>query len=462
MEDAEIYVPGIKSALNPALYPANREFFHSHAHMTLFPNLIAGSVRLTHLSWDWAVFLWHFASIFLFLLACWQIGRLAFREPLAAWGGVALVGSLLTIPVAGTALYIMDQYLTTRALSTPATLFVLVNAIERRWIRAGLWLVFTGLIHPLMVGFALAYVVLFLWTDRQNLASAPSTPAATRAMILLPMGLFPPVTDAYREVLQTRSYFFLLRWEWYEWVGIFAPLLILEGFRRIGRRLGLPVFARLCQATIFFAVIFFTAAVVITIPARFANFAELQPMRCLQLVYILLFVFAGGLLAQFVLKRSVWRWLVLFVPICAGMFYAQRQLFPATAQVEWPGVQSSNDWVQAFIWVRDNTPNDAYFALDPRFMQAPGEDQHGFRAIAERSRIADRAKDSGVVSMFPQLAESWREQVRSLDGWKSFRAEDFRRLKQTSGVNWVIVQQPGVTGLSCPYQNSAVLVCRVE
>jgi hypothetical protein len=98
-EDGEIYVPGIKHALNPALYPQNTDFFMSHGSMTIFPHLVAGSVRITHLCWDWALFLWHFGSIFLFLLACWQIGRLAFREPLAAWGGATLVASLLTIPV---------------------------------------------------------------------------------------------------------------------------------------------------------------------------------------------------------------------------------------------------------------------------------------------------------------------------------------------------------------------------
>jgi len=47
VEDAEIYVPGIKKLLNPALYPYNQAFFASHARMTLFPNLIAGSIRLT-------------------------------------------------------------------------------------------------------------------------------------------------------------------------------------------------------------------------------------------------------------------------------------------------------------------------------------------------------------------------------------------------------------------------------
>ena len=61
VEDGELYLPGVKKALNPALYPFNGQFFLSHAHMTAFPNLIAASVRLTHIPFDYAVFLWHFA-----------------------------------------------------------------------------------------------------------------------------------------------------------------------------------------------------------------------------------------------------------------------------------------------------------------------------------------------------------------------------------------------------------------
>ena len=37
IEDAEIYVPGIKKLLNPALYPYNAVFFASHARLTFFP-----------------------------------------------------------------------------------------------------------------------------------------------------------------------------------------------------------------------------------------------------------------------------------------------------------------------------------------------------------------------------------------------------------------------------------------
>src|SRR6202008_4077626 len=109
VEDAEIYLPGVKKALNPALYPANTAFFLSHAKMTIFPHLIAGSVRLSHIPVNAALFLWQFAAIFFILWACWRIGYFAFRDSLAAWGGVALVASLLTIPVAGTALYHIDQ-----------------------------------------------------------------------------------------------------------------------------------------------------------------------------------------------------------------------------------------------------------------------------------------------------------------------------------------------------------------
>jgi hypothetical protein len=76
--------------------------------------------------------------------------------------------------------------------------------------------------------------------------------------------------------------------------------------------------------------------------------------------------------------------------------------------------------------------------------------------------MADRVKDSGAVSMFPQLAETWRAQVRSLDGWKDFKKPDFERLRQQYGVTWVLLQTKTLPDLPCPYQKSTVLVCRLD
>jgi hypothetical protein len=452
VEDAEIYLPGIKKALNPDLYPHNQAFFASHAHLTFFPNLIAASVRFSHLPLDYALLVWHLLSIFLLLLACWQVGRLCFASPRACWGGVALVAALLTIPVAGTRLFLMDQYLNTRSLSTPMLVLAIVNAVEHKWMRAGLWLGLTALIHPLMVVFGFTYVVLVIALERRERFSA--------AWLFLPFGLFPPVTDAYREILNTRSYFFLLRWRWYEWLGIFGPIALLWWYRRLARSHDLGRLRLMASALIVFELIFFAAGLVITIPPRFANLAELQPMRVLHLVFILLFIFSGGLLAEFVLRDKLWRWLLLFLPLCLGMWYAQRQLFPATSHLELPWTRTRNDWVRAFLWIRHNTPRDAYFALDPRHMGLPGEDQHGFRAVAERSMLADALKDSGAPSMFPQLSAEWQRQVRAQAGWNGFQLADFQKLRQRFGVDWVVLEH-SVAGMECPYRNSAVLVCKI-
>jgi hypothetical protein len=95
-------------------------------------------------------------------------------------------------------------------------------------------------------------------------------------------------------------------------------------------------------------------------------------------------------------------------------------------------------------------------------MEIEGEDSNGFRAIAQRSMLADAAKDSGAVTMFPPMAEEWQRQVQAQNGWKNFQPQDFARLQATYGVNWVILQQPGLSDMDCPYQNQAVAVCRLN
>jgi hypothetical protein len=62
-------------------------------------------------------------------------------------------------------------------------------------------------------------------------------------------------------------------------------------------------------------------------------------------------------------------------------------------------------------------------------MTLPGEDEHGFRAIAERSRLADVMNDSGAASMFLNLSSEWEDQANALSGWQTFRREDVKRLR---------------------------------
>jgi hypothetical protein len=55
----------------------------------------------------------------------------------------------------------------------------------------------------------------------------------------------------------------------------------------------------------------------------------------------------------------------------------------------------------------------------------------------------------------------WKEQVDARRGWKEFQRPDFLRLKARYGVDWVVLQQPGARGLSCPYQIKAFSYARI-
>jgi hypothetical protein len=464
-EDAEIYLPGVEKILHPGLFPAGQEFFASHASLTIFPNLIAFSLRVTHLPFEAGLFLWHVASVFLLLLACWELSSLFFPTARARWGGVSLMAALLTIPVAGTALYIMDQYLNPRNLAAFAVIFAVARILEKKYVRAVLWLAFAASVHPLMAAFAFSFCFLLVIAEKLEKGGATSVPlnAGTGLAALLPfrISLDPPTSPAYHAAAMRHHFHYVQLWQWYEQLGILAPVLLFWWFARIARARQWRQLELVCRALIVYDLIYFFAALVVDLPARFESLARLQPLRSLHLLYMLLFLIMGGLLGEFVLKNRVWRWLALFVPLSVGMFVAQRDLFPASAHVEWPGVAPKNQWGQAFVWVRENTPVDAVFALDPGFMQIRGEDTTGFRCLAQRSRLADLSKDSGAVSMFPPLAEEWWSEVQAQTPWTSFHAEDFLRLKNKYGVSWVVVQQPGVAGLNCAYQNAAVRVCRI-
>ena len=460
-EDAEIYLPGVERILHPELFPAGREFFLSHASLTLFPNVVAFSLRATHLPMEAGLFVWHVVSIFLLLVACWELSGLFFSSARARWCGVALVAALLTIPVAGTALYIMDQYLNPRNLAAFAGIFMLTRTLEKKYVQALLWLVFAACMHPLMWVFPFSFCLLFVVMEQLENYRKSGRQAGLASLLWLSMPLAPAASQAYHEAAKRHAYHYIQNWHWYELLGIVAPLMLFWWFGRIARRREWRMIERVSRAFIAYGLIYLIEAVVFDLPARFEALARLQPLRSLHFLYIVMFVMMGGFLGEFVLRNRVWRWLLLFVPLSVGMFLGQRALFPASAHLEWPGMASKNPWAQAFVWIRRNTPVNAVFALDPFYMDIPGEDEIGFRCKAERSRLADGVKDNGVVSMFPPLAEEWWAQVQDQSPWSKFGLEDFARLKDKYGVSWVIVRAPGGVGLDCSYQNDTVRVCRL-
>jgi len=496
LEDDAFYLAAIKKNLNPALFPHDADFFRLQFQATIFDKLIAFSVRLTHLPLAWAALLWQLAAIFLLLHGCWRIARRCFSDGAAQWAAVGLVAALLTLPVSGTGILLADQYLHPRTLATAAILAAVVAVIDRRPWLAGILLAVAFAIHAIMASFGIVFCA-FLWWSLRGWRRESTVAAALLPLgYVIPFGwIFEPASDAWRQAAATRSFYFIARWAWYEWFGIFAPLALLIGLKYFlqGRvkvatsdsSVESTALVPLVVALIYYGVFQTVAGLAIMLPPSLERLRPFEPMRYLHLLYLMFFLIVGGLLGRYVLRRHFYRWALLFVPLGAGMFYAQREMFPATAHLELPGVATQNSWLDAFTWIRQNTPVDSLFALDPHYVELPGEDYHGFRALAERSVLADAVKDGGMAARVPRLAPRWLKEVRAQSAWKNFQAADFARLREQFGVNWIILSHSdalvangaGVSalisnpvtanareqaaGITCPYQNRELLVCRL-
>jgi hypothetical protein len=209
------------------------------------------------------------------------------------------------------------------------------------------------------------------------------------------------------------------------------------------------------------------AGILLMMPSALERLRPLEPMRYLHLLYVLFFLISGGLLGSYVLRRRVYRWILLFLPLATGMFCAQRYLYDSSEHLELPFFHSRNDWLQAFAWIRTNTPVDSLFAVDPHYEALPGEDHHGFRALAERSVLADYEKDAGMAARVPSLAPRWLKEVNARNGWIHFGPADIQRLKNDFGVTWFIFSRADElfsvkqSNIVCPYENQSLKVCHL-
>ena len=461
-DDGAVYLPAVVHSVHPDLYPYGAEFFESHADLSIFTAVVGASARFFHLTVEWTVFLWHLLSVFAYLLAAWRLASVCFESARARWSAVVLSAMVLTVPAAGTALVLMDPYLTARSASTPLSMLAIVAFLAGNRREAIFWLTLTTLVHPQMALFAAGCLVVLSLPAKWTAPLFELSPWANATAAAVPLGFsFSPATPEYHQALEMRTFLSVLHWRWYEWAGVAAPLALLFAFSQVQPRGATPAFRRISRALTLSGVVATAVAVVFASSSRLETFLRLQPMRVFQLIYIVFFLLLGGLLGEYVLKSRYWLWAGLFAAIGAGVFLVQRDVYASSRHIEWPGAAPVNPWVAAFLWVRDNTPTNAVFTLDPYYIELPGEDQHGFRGIAQRSVLTDHFKDSGVVSLFPQLAPGWAREQAAQEGWTHLELSDFQRIAEIYPVSWIVLQGATPEGLNCPYRNEAVSVCRI-
>jgi hypothetical protein len=464
VEDAEIYIPAAKKLLDPDLYPFATEFFLSHEHLSLFGQILAWTARLTHLSMDWTIFLWYIVTLFLFLVSSWLLVAACFRTSRARWGSMLVVTAVMTMPATNTGLLLMDPYLTARSFSTPLTLVSLGLLLRQRYSLAALATLLMFAIHLQMTVYFIGFAGV-LWVVKKSVKPARErVPVLAGGAALFQTG-FPlaPAQDPYREALYARDFYFLSNWTWYHWIGMLAPLAFLAWFWKGKLRGTTTEFQRLSCALIPFGLISILAAAVLTSSHVLDTFARLQPLRCFHLITLVFVLLLGGVVGEYAGKGRPWAVAAIFLPLAAGMCFVAHETYPHSAHIEAPWANtSSNAWVNTLLWVRGHTPKDAVFAVDSRYFKDRGVDVHGFRAISERSDLADYFKDGGVVALFPDLAPEWKQMSNATYGLNNFSAVDFARLAREYPVTWTVIHGSAPAGMDCPYQERGYDVCKIH
>ncbi len=459
-DDAGIYVAGIRAMLDPRLFVADAEFVTAHTHLSVFSHLFAGTIRFLHIPLELALIVAYLLSIFAFLLGCLRLSQCIFQDAHLQWGATLLASALFTLPVAATALFIMDPYVTARSFSTPFSLLALAACMDRAWFRAAVWLLLAAIMHPLMGVYLAAFLLAYLLASERRwygLAVACGAAFLSAAVIYL-LTIHTGLPEGYREAALSRRYFFLSQWRWFEWLGLAFPLLLMFFAALRSANQTVRYVCAACIATGVTAC-FISICFIHTSGSFFL--ARLQPLRAFQMIYIIGVLLLGGFLANYLRGSRAIAGAVLLMLSAGLMMFVQGQTYQTSAHVEWPFVTPRNPWQQAYLWIRSNTPRNAVFALDSDYTKAGTEDTQGFRATAARSALVDDLKDGGVVAIFPALAPQWKKERDLEIGLDRITDEERIARLRPVGVTWLLLSSRAETDFDCPYHNSDVKVCKL-
>ena len=482
-EDGGLYVAGVQYKLDPSLFPHYTDFVREHLHFSVFAPTLAAVVRLTHLPLAWVLLLTEILSIWLTLFAARQILRRAIPASDAAQlAGISLLAAWWTLPIAGTSLLLMDPYVTARSLSTPLSLLAIAFALDENpspgpLLRCTLCLLAAAAFHPLMAAYALAFIIVLLVSKlrRRTLGWTILAAVALTTAALLQM-ITPPESPALQAAAITRYYWFLSQWQWYERLGLLGPPVMLS-LLLIFRRPNLSNAATtLCRSCIALAAIATLTALLFAHESSSIHLvARLQVLRVYLPIYALMAMLLGATLYQLcneaaqgspsTLSRKTLRITptLFLLTMAAIMAFVQRQTYTSSPEVElpWRAAHNPNPWVQAFLWAKSNTPQDALFALDAKYVNTDGEDAQTFRATSLRSALPDYSKDGGEASITPALAPVWQPAAAAQKDLSQQPDAQRDAHLQPFAVTWMVLHSTALTVHPCPYDNGTVKVCRL-
>lgn len=466
-EDGGIYASALALRLNPSLFPAFRAFARAHTGKSLFIPVVAEIVQRSHLSQEVVLLVLYLLSIAAAVAAAYRMACVLLPERKQQLCSTLLFALAMGMPVGGTSLYVADPYLTSRSFSTPLILLGLAALLRRTYGSAVACGAISFAVHPLMTLWALlpaAFLLLCQKSARRMRDFILLALVVVGVMAVIQI-VAPVDSTALRAASLSRGYWFPSQWQWYEWIGLVAPVLMLLAVADLfGKNKTMSSAAQTMAAAMAASMVTVTIGALLLIHTSNTAFllARLQPLRLLHLVSVVFVLMLGGWLAAS--DGRAWRRGVLCLfalGAVGGMLFLQRETYPHSSHWENPRERNGNGYEETALWLRQNTPVDALIAVDAHYTTAHGEDAQMVRAIAQRSTIPDAAKDGGIASVMPELADTWWAGSQVQEGLAAL--PDAQRLQRLHpyGATWILLPADAETAFPCPYRNTNAKVCRL-
>lgn len=388
--DQAFYIPAIRKAMDPALFPRDASMLAAQGHVILWDGIVAFISTAAHVPLPWV-----FAILYCGALVALYAGtRLVARAAgLGAWGTIALLAMLtLRHRIAKTGVNTLEGYLHPRMIAFGLGVLAIAAFMRRRPGWASVSLMVAAAVHPttavwfaMLIG-AAAFVAWPGWRVPLGAIAIAGGLATIWAIAAGPLAARAVVMDAaWLSAIAGKDYLFPHEWPAYAWVFNLLPAAIAALALARARDLTPELRGLLAGA------LALTAFFLVTLPfvaLRYALAVQMQIPRVFWLVELVAFVVIARSLSHRRWAAAVAAALVV-VSVARGATVLFGEKGGILARLDFP----ADDWTAAMRWLRSQ-PAGVHVIADPGHAWRYGS---SVRVTAERDVFHEDVKDAALA-----------------------------------------------------------------
>lgn len=491
VSDQEIIIPYILKASNPNLFPTDKLFQQSSAHLSVFYIIYGKLINVVNI--QLLFFLSYCVFQILFFASLFYLAKAFFSKDSVAY--LSLFPFINPKFIGGTANFTFDTFFSYRNIGVTLFALFLGLLLRRHFILATIAAAATIWIHPVS---AIPHLILIpisiLFQSRQKIRDscmcsgifiAITTPLfflfQKNSIPSLPATSFPFWIDVIRS---RDSYLFPMLWNTQGWLslGFYVGIIVLLFSKLNKLKLGV-ILILTCSFVIFLINLCLLEVFKIPFLAQFQLVRSVNTLAFIVLVISPYFMFQKGkllivigigaflcivfnLFPLFLLFASLYgivtiikknndhslnyRFSYILITFMSLVLLATN-FQDLQAKVQFP--KNSDNWILMQLWIKEYTPLNTTFVSDPYL--------EGIRVFSERQMLGS-IKDGAVVMYDQNYARYWSDLMNDLSNYQNFKYLDFKNLSEKYDFEYIVTKGDHKLELSPIYTNDQFQIYRLN